>query len=143
MEFLLGSMLIKTVLFLMRYHIFLYFAWWKFVFIMSILQREFVALSFIFKYMVLWAPLTKFLTPGLICKLSILLDDWLGWLIPANHQTCYIICRLTWKLKIWWIRSYDCCGINFFLCFSTIATKCWECEKFLAKQGFEIKWFTL
>ena len=43
---------------------------------------------------------TKFLTSGLTGKLCYPLDDWLDWLIPTNHQTDYIILRLTRKLKV-------------------------------------------
>ena len=51
------------------------------------------------------ALFTKFFTPGKIRKSSSSLDDWLDWLIPTNHWTCYLKCKLTWELKIWWMRA--------------------------------------
>ena len=48
---------------------------------------------------------TKFLTPELTHKSYNSLDDWLDWLIPINHQTDYIIRRLTWEFKVWRIRT--------------------------------------
>ena len=43
----------------------------------------------------------KILTPGLAHKLCNQLDDWLDWLILANHRTDYIIRKLIRKLKAW------------------------------------------
>ena len=51
---------------------------------------------------------TKFLTPRLTQELCYPLDDWLDWLIPANHRTDYIIRRLIRELNVWWIRAYFC-----------------------------------
>ena len=50
----------------------------------------------------LWALFTKFLTPGLTREFCNPLDDWLGWFIPTNHRTDYIIHMLTQELKVWW-----------------------------------------
>ena len=48
---------------------------------------------------------TKFLTTGRTQKLCNPLDGWLDCLIPANPQTDYIICMLTWDFKVWRIRT--------------------------------------
>ena len=47
------------------------------------------------------ALFTKFLTPGLTREFCNPLDDWLDWLIPANHQADYKIRGLTQELKSW------------------------------------------
>ena len=46
----------------------------------------------------------KILTPGLAHKLCNQLDDWLDWLILANHEADYNVCRLTRELKSLRIR---------------------------------------
>ena len=62
-------------------------------------------------------PFTKFLTTGLTCKLGNLQDDELDWLIATNHQAGYLIQRLTWWLKISWIKSLSDVKLRYALLF--------------------------
>ena len=51
------------------------------------------------RFVTLRALFTKFLTPGLTHEFYNPLDDWLSWLIPANHQADNKIRGLTQQLK--------------------------------------------
>ena len=63
-----------------------------YIFNLSLISNNFMILSPLF---------IKFLTPGLICELCNLFDDWLESTSPTNHSADYEIRELTQKLKIW------------------------------------------
>ena len=72
-----------------KFHLHLYVKLQYFIAIMDVLLNGLRALF------------TKFLTPVLTREFCNPLDDWLDWLIPANHQVDYKICELTPELKSW------------------------------------------